>query len=52
MEWYEIMGIIIFWFVGLWLKGKFYEQLRGRGYNGSWRSSWKRLKDAEVSFIL
>jgi hypothetical protein len=37
MEWYEIIGFVAAWFLGLYLRGKIYEWLRDRGYNGSWR---------------
>jgi hypothetical protein len=37
MEWYEIIGFIVVWFLGLYLRGKFYEKLGNRCFNGSWR---------------
>jgi hypothetical protein len=36
MEWYEIIGGIVLWFLGLYLRGKFYEWLKGYYRNGSW----------------
>jgi hypothetical protein len=41
MEWYKIIGLVVIWFVGLYLRGKFYEWLRNKGYNGSWRDRRK-----------
>jgi hypothetical protein len=40
MEWYEIIGFIVVWFLGLYLRGKIYE--RDRHYNESWKSRGKR----------
>jgi hypothetical protein len=41
MEWYEIIGFVVMWFVGLYLRGKFYEHLRDWHYNDSWKSRRK-----------
>jgi biotin transporter BioY len=41
MEWYEIIGFLVIWIAGLWLSGKFYERLRNRNKNGSWRKRGK-----------
>jgi hypothetical protein len=37
MEWYEIVGVVVIWIVGLYLRGKIYEFRRNRHYNDSWR---------------
>jgi len=42
MEWYEIIGFIVIWLLGLYLRGKIYEYLKDRYYNGSWKSRGKR----------
>jgi len=34
MEWYELIGFIVAWFLGLYRRGKIYEHLRNRYYNG------------------
>jgi hypothetical protein len=41
MEWYEIIGLIMVWFLGLYLRGKVYEFRRGYYKNGSWRNRRK-----------
>jgi hypothetical protein len=38
MEWYEIIGFILFWFLGLYLRGKIYEFRRDYNKNDSWKS--------------
>jgi hypothetical protein len=38
MEWYEIIGFIVVWFIGLYLRGKFYECRRDNNKNDSWKS--------------
>jgi hypothetical protein len=40
MEWYEIIGGVL-WFVGLYLRGKFYEWRKGYKHNDSWKSKKK-----------
>jgi hypothetical protein len=42
MKWYEIIGLIAAWMLGLYLTGKFYEHLRDRHYNDSWKSKGKK----------
>jgi hypothetical protein len=42
MEWYEIIGVVVMWFVGLYLNGKRYEHLWDRYYNGSWKDRNKK----------
>jgi hypothetical protein len=37
MEWYEIIGVVVIWVAGVWLRGKIYEHLRNRHYNDSWK---------------
>jgi hypothetical protein len=41
MEWYEIIGIVIIWFAGIYLRGKFYEFRRDYNKNASWKSRGK-----------
>jgi hypothetical protein len=41
MEWYEIIGLVVVWIVGLYLRGKFYEFLRNQHFNDSWRNRKK-----------
>jgi len=38
MEWYEIIGIVVMWFAGLYLRGKFYEFRKNYHYNDGWRN--------------
>jgi hypothetical protein len=38
MKWYEIIGLIVVWVLGIYLTGKFYEYLRNRHYNDSGRT--------------
>jgi hypothetical protein len=38
MEWYEVIGFIVIWFIGLYLRGKFYERKKKNYYNDSWRN--------------
>jgi hypothetical protein len=42
MEWYVIIGFIIVWFLGLYLRGKIYEFRRNYHYNGSLKDRKKR----------
>jgi hypothetical protein len=41
MEWYEVIGFVVLWFVGLYLRGKFYGRLRNKNKNDSWRRRGK-----------
>lgn len=41
MKWYEIIGLIVVCLIGLYVTGKFYEHLRDRPYNGSWKNRKK-----------
>jgi hypothetical protein len=36
MEWYEILGFVIVWFSGLYLRGKFHEWLKDYYLGGKW----------------
>ena len=36
MKWYEITGLAVIWFLGLYLRGKFHEFRRNYHYN-TWR---------------
>lgn len=36
MEWYEIVGIVVIWLLGLYLRGKFFEQKKNMYHNDSW----------------
>jgi hypothetical protein len=42
MEWYQIIGIIMLWFVGLYLRGEFYEYLKNGYHNYRWRTRKKK----------
>jgi hypothetical protein len=42
MEWYEIIGFIVVWVAGLWLRGKIYEFRRGYYKNGRGKSRGKK----------
>jgi hypothetical protein len=44
MEWYEIIGLIAAWFLGLYLIGKFYEHKKNWSKNDSWKSKNKNRK--------
>jgi hypothetical protein len=37
MEWYEILGFVVFWFVGALPEREVLLELRDRGYNRNWR---------------
>lgn len=37
MEWFEIIGIVMIWFIGIYLQGKFYEFRKNYHYNDSWK---------------
>jgi hypothetical protein len=37
MEWWEIIGFVVAWVVGLYLRGKIYEERNGYKRNDSWR---------------
>lgn len=41
MKWYEIIGLIMVWVSGLYLRGKLYEYLRNRYNNDSWKKRSK-----------
>lgn len=41
MEWYEIIGLIVIWIVGLYVTGKFYERMRNRHFSDRWRNKKK-----------
>jgi hypothetical protein len=42
MEWYEIIGLVVAWFLGLYLRGKIYEFRRNYNKNDSWRNRDKK----------
>lgn len=42
MEWYEIIGSIVAWLFGLYLRGKFYEYMKNYHYNDSWKDRKKK----------
>jgi hypothetical protein len=42
MEWYEIIVLMALWVLGLYVTGKFYECLRDKHYNDSWRNKHKK----------
>ncbi|MFE3871919.1 hypothetical protein ACFX5F_11880 [Flavobacterium sp. ZS1P70] len=37
MEWYEIIGLIVVWLLGLYVTGKFYEYIKDYFYKNSWK---------------
>jgi hypothetical protein len=41
MKWYKIIGLIVIWIVGLYVRGKVYEHLRNRHMNDSCRNRKK-----------
>jgi len=41
MEWYEIIGFIALWVLGIYLRGKFYEYKKNWFKNDSWKSRKK-----------
>jgi hypothetical protein len=42
MECYEIIGFVVVWLLGLYLRGKIYEFRRDYDKNDSWKSRSKR----------
>ncbi len=50
MECYEIVGFVVLWFVGLYLRGKFYEWRKEYKHNDSWRRMVNRLGLGEVFY--
>jgi hypothetical protein len=42
MECYEIIGFVVVWLLGLYLRGKIYEFRRDYNKNDSWKSRSKR----------
>jgi hypothetical protein len=38
MEWYEVVGFIVVWLLGLFLRGKINEFRRDYNKNDSWKS--------------
>jgi hypothetical protein len=42
MKWYEILGIIMVWVVGIYGRGRFYQSIKGYFYNGSWKAKRKK----------
>ena len=42
MKWYEIIGLMAVWALGLYLRGKFYKSMRNRHYNDSWKDRRKK----------
>lgn len=37
MEWWEIIGFVVAWFLGLYLRGRIYEERNGYKQNDRWR---------------
>lgn len=37
MAWYEILGLVATWFIGLYLRGKFYEHKNGYYKRDDWK---------------
>jgi hypothetical protein len=42
MKWYEIIGLIVVWVLGLYLRGKLYESMRDYFYKDSRRNRHKK----------
>jgi hypothetical protein len=42
MEWYEIIGFVVMWVVGLYLRGKFYEHKKNMYHNDRRKSRNKK----------
>lgn len=42
MKWYEIIGLIAVWVLGLYVTGKFYELMRDYFYKDSCRNRLKK----------
>jgi hypothetical protein len=36
MEWYEIIGLVVIYLIGIFIRGKIYEFLKNRNVNDSW----------------
>jgi hypothetical protein len=43
MEWYKIIGAIVIWLVGLYLRGRFYESWKDYN-NGDWKNKGRDKK--------
>lgn len=41
MKWHEIIGLIVVWLLGLYLRDKFYEYLGNRYNNDRWKKRGK-----------
>jgi len=41
MEWYNILGFIVAWVVGLYLRGRIYEERNGYKRNDRWKNRKK-----------
>ena len=37
MKWFEIIGLIVVWIIGLYVTGKFYEHKKNVFHNDSWK---------------
>lgn len=37
MEWWEIIGLAVAWFLGLYLRGRIYEERNGYKQNDKWK---------------
>lgn len=37
MEWYQIIGFVVVWLLGLYVIGKFYEYKKNMFHNDSWK---------------
>ncbi len=42
MKWYEIIGLIVVWLLGVYVTGKFYESIRDYLYKDNWNSRRKK----------
>ena len=43
MKWYEIIGLVVLWILGLFMRGKFYDYKRKRYFNDSWKDRPKKI---------
>jgi hypothetical protein len=50
MEWCEIIGLLVVWVLGLYLRAKIYEFRKNMHYNDRWRK--KKWKDAKKCLFL
>lgn len=42
MKWYEMIGLMVIWVLGLYRRAKFYESMKDYFYNDRWRTGRKK----------